>query len=221
MFGQIAKSYDRTNSILSGGIHLLWKRQFVSRVNHYRPKGPVLDCATGSGDLAFLFAKSSKEAVIGTDFCMPMLSCAAERRKTSSAAEFGQADAMQLPFTDSSFSALTISFGIRNVADRSKAFSEFARVLKSGGTLGILEFGQPPNPLLAGLYNSYSEHVLPVIGGILSGKRDAYSYLNSSAAAFPCGDAFSEEILSTGQFELLEQSALTAGIAWRYIFRRR
>ena len=118
--------------------------------------------------------------------------------------QFSEADVMNLPFTDKKFDVCSISFGIRNVADPVKALSEMARVTKSGGTVMVLEFGQVDIPGFAGLYNFYSEKVLPVIGGWVTGQKEAYQYLQKSSAAFPCKAEFLGLMDQTKVFEKTE-----------------
>jgi demethylmenaquinone methyltransferase/2-methoxy-6-polyprenyl-1,4-benzoquinol methylase len=130
--------------------------------------------------------------------------------------EFSQADVLNLPFADRAFDIASISFGIRNVSNPSKALSELARVVKPGGHVMVLEFGQPKHSLIASAYNLYSEKVLPTIGGILTGQKSAYTYLQSSSAKFPCRENFVSLMRSTGRFQSVEYRPVTFGIAYIY-----
>src|SRR5690606_29043528 len=151
------------NSILSMGIHHLWRKKMVA-ISGAKPGMKVLDCATGTGDLAIEFKKAvgPEGQVIGTDFCQEMLIPAPAKAKAQNLdIQFEQADVMNLPYQDGQFDIVSISFGIRNVADPVKALQEMARVTKPGGCVMILEFGQADMPVFAPLFNFYSSKVLP------------------------------------------------------------
>jgi demethylmenaquinone methyltransferase/2-methoxy-6-polyprenyl-1,4-benzoquinol methylase len=218
MFSEIAGSYDTANSVLSLGIHHLWKQKLVN-LTPLKKGDKVLDCATGTGDLALLFKKKvgSEGTVIGTDFCQEMLDEGPDKAsKAQLDIEFKLADVTQLPFEDNQFSATSISFGIRNVEDRLKAYKEMARVTQSGGHVMVLEFGQIQTPGIKQAYNFYSQRVLPMVGGWVSGKKEAYQYLNDSSQVFPCGDDFKNEVLSTGLYKDVELTPLSFGVAYIY-----
>lgn len=217
MFGEIAQGYDLANTVLSAGIHHRWRKKIVSW-SGARNGSRVLDCATGTGDLAIEFKKSAGLGdVIGTDFCAEMLVPApAKARKAGLKISFQQADVTQLPFADSSFDISSISFGIRNVQDPVKGLSELARVVKPGGSVMILEFGQPRLPVIRQAYEFYSRHVLPMIGGWVTGRKQAYRYLQDSSSNFPCGKDFVAMMESTGRFTFCEYRTLTFGIAYMY-----
>jgi len=167
MFSRVAANYDKANSILSVGIHHLWRTKLV-KLSGAQPGQKVLDCATGTGDLAIAFKKKvgASGSVIGTDFCAEMLASApAKAQAQGLSIQFEQADVTQLQYADHSFDICSISFGIRNVNDPVKALQEMARVTQPGGVVMVLEFGQMNLPLIGSLYNFYSEKVLPQIGG--------------------------------------------------------
>lgn len=208
MFASIATRYDRANTVLSGGIHHLWRRRTVRR-SGVRPGEKVLDCATGTGDLAIAFQQAGA-TVIGTDFVEEMLAIA---RQKAPGIEFKRADAMALPFPDKTFDVASISFGIRNVADPEKAIREMARVARR---VVVLEFGQPRG-WFAPLYRSYRQHILPRIGGAVTGDRSAYEYLESSSARFPSGHDFVALMRRSANFTTIEFERLTFGIAYLYI----
>lgn len=219
MFASVAKNYDRANSVLSMGIHHLWRSRLV-KLSGVRSGQKVLDCATGTGDLALAFKKvvGSKGEVIGTDFCQEMLDQApAKAQREQLSIQFQWADVMDLPFPNERFDFSTISFGIRNVADPLKGLSELARVVKPGGKVLILEFGQVQMPLIGGLYNWYSQKILPKIGGLVTGQPQAYEYLQSSSAHFPCREEFCELMQKTGAFKEVSFHSLSLGIAYIYI----
>ena len=212
MFASIAARYDRANNILSAGLHHRWRRRAVKR-SRVRPGESVLDCATGTGDLAIAFRRAGAQ-VVGTDFVEAMLEIA--RRKAPDI-EFRVADVLSLPFPDASFDITSIAFGIRNVSDASRGIREMARVVRPGGRVVILEFGQPRNRFIRALYDLYRKYILPLLGGAITGKRKAYEYLESSAARFPSGEAFVAVMRKSANFASIAYEPLTFGIAWLYI----
>jgi len=213
MFGSIAPKYDLTNSILSFGTHHFWKRALIKKVPIV-PIDSALDLCSGTGDLLPLL-KMRCARVVGADFCQPMLDVA-EKRFNSDQKQFElvQADAMNLPFADESFDLITVSFGVRNFKDLSKGLSEINRVLKTGGTLLILEFGQPKG-LFGPIFRIYSDYIMPVIGGLITGNRSAYTYLPQTSRNFPCGSEF-ETHLSNRGFSNISFKPLTFGVSYIY-----
>ena len=211
MFASIASRYDRTNTILSAGIHHLWRRKTV-RWSGAKRGDRVLDCATGTGDLAIAFHKVTG-SVTGTDFVPEMIQLA---RKKSSDVYFEVADVTDLPYEDATFDIASISFGIRNVADPRKGLAEMARVVKKGGRLMVLEFGQPQRRAFGAPYRFYTRHILPRLGGAITGDRAAYEYLQKSAGRFPCGDDFVALMRDAADFASIEYVPLTMGIAYLY-----
>ena len=222
MFSQVAHRYDLANTILSGGIHHLWRREVV-RWSEAKEGAKVLDCATGTGDLAITFAKKVGERgeVVGTDFCQEMLDTAPAKAKEAGAQiRFTIADVMQLPFPDNYFDVVSISFGIRNVASPQQALREMARVTKPGGHVMVLEFGQVENPVIRGLYEFYSEKVLPKIGGLITGQPQAYNYLQESSRAFPCRETFVDLMTNTTLLTDCRYRSLSFGVAYIYKGRK-
>lgn len=218
MFSKVAANYDKGNNVLSMGIHHLWRKKLV-KMSGAGPGMSVLDCATGTGDLAIEFKKAvgAEGSVIGTDFCAEMLIPAPAKAMAKGLdIRFEQADVTQLNYADNSFDITSISFGIRNVGDPLKGLKEMARVTKSGGSVMVLEFGQVQLPVFGPLYNFYSEKVLPKIGGWVTGEGEAYEYLQKSSAAFPCRENFLKLMRESGNFSSLEYTALTGGIAYIY-----
>ncbi len=219
MFAEIAPSYDRANDVLSAGIHHLWRKKLV-RLSGGGPKSKVLDCATGTGDLAIQFKKTlgPESQVTGTDFCAEMLIPAPEKAQKAGFGDikFSVADVTQLPFEDQQFDIASISFGIRNVNNPKKALEELARVTKPGGKVLVLEFGQIAIPGVREVYNFYSNHILPVVGGWVTGKQEAYEYLQKSSAQFPCRNDFISLMESTGKYHSCKFHSLSAGIAYIY-----
>jgi demethylmenaquinone methyltransferase / 2-methoxy-6-polyprenyl-1,4-benzoquinol methylase len=215
MFASIAARYDRANTILSAGVHHRWRRRAVSRAN--AKKGDeVLDCATGTGDLAIAFRRAvgATGRVVGTDFSPEMLELA--RAKAPDIA-FGPADVMALPYADSTFDIVSIAFGIRNVAEPRRAIAEMGRVARPGGRVVVLEFGQPRSRAFAALYNFYRRRILPHVGAAITGQRSAYDYLETSAARFPSGDDFVNLMRDSAPFVEVMSEPLTLGIAWLYV----
>jgi demethylmenaquinone methyltransferase / 2-methoxy-6-polyprenyl-1,4-benzoquinol methylase len=223
MFGRIAHRYDLANRVLSGGIDIYWRFCLVGAVRDFRPKD-VLDLATGSGDVAFALGRglSADVRVLGMDFCAPMIE-EAEAKKIAQPAlypnvEFMQGDALAMPLADASFDAVTIAFGIRNMADRARCLSEMRRVLRPRGRLFVLEFSKP-RPWFRPLYGLYLRLVVPLVAGALTGDRGAYEYLRGSIAAFPDRDALSGEIRAAG-FADVSSAGMTAGIVALHTARK-
>jgi demethylmenaquinone methyltransferase / 2-methoxy-6-polyprenyl-1,4-benzoquinol methylase len=211
MFGRIAPRYDLLNHLLSMNIDRYWRSRTVSSVAGIlaRPGAQVLDVCCGTGDLTMALEASPGSAhVFGSDFCHPMLQMA--NGKSASGRLF-EADALQLPVAGGSFDLVTIAFGFRNLTNYRGGLMELRRILKPGGTLAILEFSTPPNRLLAGLYGFYSRNILPVIGGMISGSRDAYTYLPESVRKFPGADGLAEQMRDAG-FVNVRFERMTAGI---------
>ncbi|HTO98188.1 MAG TPA: bifunctional demethylmenaquinone methyltransferase/2-methoxy-6-polyprenyl-1,4-benzoquinol methylase UbiE [Myxococcales bacterium] len=217
MFASIAPRYDAANEILSLGIHRSWRRSAV-RISGARGGQRVLDCATGTGDLALEFKRAVGPSgeVVGTDFCAAMVKPApAKAARSGLRAGFAVADALQLPAADGAFDVASIAFGIRNVDDPVRCLREMARVVRPGGCVIVLEFGQPKGPFGA-LFRAYSRGVMPVVGGLLTGNRAAYEYLPRTAAAFPAGTRFLELMHKASVFTAFEAHPLTFGTAFVY-----
>lgn len=220
MFAQIAPRYDAANDVLSLGMHRFWRTQAVKR-SQARPGEKVLDCATGTGDLAIAFKRAVGTAgqVRGTDFCADMLKFAPDKAAGEGMEiTFEVADAMALPYPAASFDITSIAFGIRNVDDPKTSLKELARVLRPGGRAVILEFGQPTG-LYGALFRFYSRFVMPWVGGMLTGNRAAYEYLPQTSAAFPSGQRFVSMMEETKAFRAIEAYPLLFGTAWIYVGR--
>ena len=218
MFADIADDYDRINSILSFGVHHLWRAKAV-RMSGAGTGDNVLDCATGTGDLAIEFKKKVGESgtVVGTDFCREMIEHApAKAQSHQLEVDFEVADAMNLPYEDGRFDISSIAFGIRNVDEPVTALREMARVVRPGGRVVVLEFGQPKG-VLKYPYELYSQYIMPAVGGWLSGNREAYTYLPKTSARFPAGDQFLELMDRAGSFSDRKSKRLTGGIAYIYV----
>jgi len=213
MFSKIAPRYDLLNTVLSFGIHHLWQKRAFALLPETE-EWSVLDLCTGTGALIEPLTRRFKR-VIGADFALPMLQ-AGKAKGVSPKAILCQADALNLPFESGVFDLVTVAYGVRNFEDLQSGLAEIHRVLRPGGSLLILEFGQPTNWLWRWVYGFYSRCVLPVLGGAISGEKQAYSYLQKTASQFPCGPAF-EEILSQAGIKPLQTKALNVGIAFAYL----
>lgn len=218
MFSKVAANYDKGNTVLSMGVHHLWRKKLV-KYSGAKFGDKILDCATGTGDLAIEFKQKVGVvgSVTGTDFCAEMLIPAPQKAKDKGLEiAFEQADVTALQYPDNQFDITSISFGIRNVSDPVKALKEMARVTKSGGKVMVLEFGQVNVPVIGTLYNYYSQNILPKIGGLVTGQKDAYEYLQKSSAAFPCREEFVDLMKESNSFSNMEYISLTGGIAYIY-----
>jgi demethylmenaquinone methyltransferase/2-methoxy-6-polyprenyl-1,4-benzoquinol methylase len=207
MFGRIASRYDLTNSVLSGGLHLSWRYRLVRSVP---TTATVLDVCTGTGGVLAHLQQRCRLAV-GVDFCAPML----EVGVRNGTPNLIQGDALRLPFADGQFDAVTVAFGVRNLENLSQGLRELFRVLKPGGAVHVLEFGQPTLPLWGSLFHFYSAHVMPRIGGLLTGDRAAYTYLPETSRSFPCRVEFCR-LLEAAEFKNTRFETLAGGIAYLY-----
>ena len=218
MFAEISGSYDRANSVLSLGVHHRWRARTV-QLSGADAGDRVLDCASGTGDLALEFKRrvGSTGRVVGTDFCADMLAYAPEKaRRAGLELEWEVQDAMHLTYPDDSFDIASIAFGIRNVDDPVQALRSMARVVRPGGRILVLEFGRPLW-WMKPFFTFYSRVIIPLLGGLISGKRDAYEYLTRTSAAFPTGDEFLALMDATGMYADRRTVPLTGGIAYLYI----
>jgi len=214
MFGRVAARYDLLNHLLSFNLDKRWRARTVQRVSDVLalPGAKVLDLCCGTGDvLLSLEARGSGAAMFGSDFCHPMLIEA--RRKIAAhklRSPLFEADALALPLAADSLDLITVAFGFRNLTNYRHGLEELARVLKPGGVLAILEFSQPTNRAFAGLYGFFSTRVLPFVGGVVSGSRDAYSYLPESIKKFPGAEGLAAQMQAAG-FGNVEFERLTFG----------
>ncbi len=193
MFGKIARRYDLANHILSMGLDFGWRKR-IGRILAKQQPRMILDLATGSGDLALTLARFCPNAeIVAADFCLPML----VQAQLKNVSNLMAADGMRLPFSDGTFNALTVAFGLRNMRSYERAVGEFLRVLVPGGTLLILDFSKPES-LLRIPYRWYLRCVLPRIAEVLTGEKCAYDYLGESIEAFPSGTAMLRLIESAG-----------------------
>ncbi len=217
MFAQIAPRYDLTNDALSFGVHRAWRRRAVEFAE-VKPGMRVLDCATGTGDLALAFKRATGTGeVVGTDFCAEMIAPAPQKAaRAGLEVRFEVADVLHLPYPDRRFDRASIAFGIRNVDDPVGCLKELARVTKPGGRVVVLEFGQPSG-LYGALYRFHSRFVMPLLGQLLTGNRQAYEYLPRTAAQFPAGEKFVGLMREAGCFTATKAVPLWFGTAWVYL----
>lgn len=206
MFNAVAKHYDLVNFLASLGQEKFWRRH-VARAVVTRPGMRILDVAAGTGASSIKFVKAGAE-VVAADFSEGMI---AEGRRRHPEIDFQQADAMNLQFEANSFDAVTISFGLRNVADPDKALAEFYRVVRPGGHVVICEFSRPTWAPFRALYQFFLARILPPIAKLASSDAVAYDYLTESILAWPAQREFAAHLKQAG-FERLQLKNLTGGI---------
>lgn len=212
VFASVASKYDVMNDLMSGGTHRLWKRRFVSMIAPCADK-TYLDVAGGTGDIARRLVRSGAGKVT---VCDPSAEMMEQGRAKSidggfTGIQWLQGRAEALPIEDSSIDTITISFGLRNVAEIDTALCEFKRVLKTGGRLWILEFTPVETPIIKQFYDLYSFKVLPRLGGLIARDRDSYQYLAESIRAFPDKETLAERMRDAG-FSNVTYSTMNAGI---------
>ena len=221
MFNAIAGRYDLLNHLLSGGVDFYWRRRALAAV---RRRGParVLDLATGTGDFARAAGRLDPGRVVGVDVAVDMVRIARAklgRAGGSRAPDLMVGDAEMLPFRDRSFDLVTVAFGARNFGSVGAGLAEAERVLRSEGEVIVLEFTEPTLPVFRQLYGFYFNRVLPIVGGLISGNREAYSYLPRSVGSFPQGGEFLELMEAAG-FTDTRATPLTLGICAVYQGRK-
>ncbi|HSD72306.1 MAG TPA: bifunctional demethylmenaquinone methyltransferase/2-methoxy-6-polyprenyl-1,4-benzoquinol methylase UbiE [Thermoanaerobaculia bacterium] len=187
MFSRLAERYDLVNDVMSFGMHRHWKRETVRLALNGRKERPrMLDLCCGTGDMTFRAGEMKAGRVVGADFTIPMLAVARRRANSAGARpDFVAADALSLPFRDASFDAITVGYGLRNIADPRLALAEMRRVLAPGGRAVILDFGKPDNPVAAVLYNGYLRTMMPAVGWIFHRDPQTYSYIPDSLERYP------------------------------------
>lgn len=213
MFSRIAPRYDLLNHLLSAQMDRVWRARTAGELKSIleRSGALVLDMCCGTGDLAFSLARGAKAQIVGVDFSHTMLVRAREKAGQANGnapVPFLEADALRLPFADDTFDLVTSAFGFRNLANYEAGLLEIRRVLKSQGTIAILEFTEPAPGLIGDAYRFYCQKVLPKIGGLISGDPDAYAYLPKSVTRFFRPEEFSELMKKTG-FEQVRYHLMT------------
>ena len=215
MFSRLAWRYDLINDLMSLGMHRRWKRETVELALAGGGKKRVLDLCCGSGDLCFLAERRGAGSVIGADFTLPMLAVARRRAAAGTRrSRFVQADALALPFADGSFDVVTISYGLRNIADIARALGEMRRVLAPGGRAVVLDFGKPDNAAAGALYRGLLHTMMPVIGWLFHGDAQTYLYIPESLERYPAQRGVEELMLAAGFTDVRHENRLlgTMGI---------
>ena len=221
MFGAIAGRYDLLNHLLSLNIDRSW-RTFTTRTVAPRAGVPILDCCTGTADLALAYDRAGcgQSPVVGTDFCREMLVLGHGKVATAGASTrvvLVEGDTQRLPLPSNMFGIVSVAFGLRNVSDTLRGIDEMIRVARPGGKIAILEFSRPRGRILGPIYLAFFRHLLPKVGQALAPNQDdAYDYLPRSVLEFPDGQAMINLLASRGLTEL-EQHTLTFGICTLYV----
>ena len=213
MFDRVASRYDALNSVMTAGLHHRWRERAAERTG-LQPGDSALDICCGTGDLALELAKlvAPEGHVVGCDFSEPMLDLAREKAAARGAAavRFEWADALALPYDGERFDAVTVGFGVRNLADLDRGLREMARVLKPGGRAVILEITQPERPPLSLFFSLWFDRIVPLLGA-LSSNPEAYSYLPESVRSFPSPRGLAAKMDDAG-FKAIRYTVLAGGI---------
>jgi len=213
MFDRIAAVYDLMNTAMTVGLHHRWRKRTADRLE-LGPGDSALDVCCGTGDLALELARrvGPEGRVVGCDFSERMLELARDKAgdATSAPVTFEWADALELPYEDASFDAVTVGFGVRNLADLDLGLAELARVLRPGGRLGILEITQPHRPPLSTFFSIWFDRLVPRLG-TLAGDREAYTYLPESVKRFPPPQGLAARLDAAG-LEQIRWTVLAGGI---------
>jgi demethylmenaquinone methyltransferase/2-methoxy-6-polyprenyl-1,4-benzoquinol methylase len=217
MFNDIAGNYDFLNHFLSAGIDIQWRKKVRKLLSGQNPK-QILDVATGTGDLAIELAKLHPDKIIGVDIAAEMLEVGKKKlskKKLDNLISLELGDSESLTFADNTFDAVTVAFGVRNYENLQKGLKEMCRVMKSGGTVAILEFSKPKKFPFKQIYGSYFKYILPGFGRVISKHNEAYTYLPDSVQEFSEDKAFLMEMEKAG-YKNTKQKRLTFGIATLY-----
>ncbi len=213
MFDRVAGQYDVLNSVMTAGLHHRWRERAATRAE-LRPGDAALDVCCGTGDLALELASrvTPGGSVVGCDFSEPMLDLAREKTAERSIAgvRFEWADALELPYDGERFDAVTVGFGVRNLADLGRGLREMTRVLKPGGRMVILEITQPSRPPLSTFFSLWFDRAVPLLGRFAA-DPEAYSYLPQSVRSFPNPRGLAERMDAAGLTDI-RYTVLAGGI---------
>ncbi len=227
MFDRIVPRYDLMNRLMTGGRDVAWRklavREALRNVDPGNGNADVLDIATGTGDLAMALREAGAGRVTGLDFSAAMLVEARRKDRESASSKpivWVEGDAMALPFAENAFDAVTVGFGLRNMPSYPGALAEVVRVLRPGGTFVCLETTPFTVPILREAFTWYFARIVPLIGGLLSGDRDAYAYLPASSARFPDAETLGQMMLAAG-FTGVRYLRLGAGTVALHVARKR
>lgn len=220
MFDAVAPTYDSLNHIMSLGVDKSWRRKAVREIVSEGVR-EVLDVACGTGDSAIAIAKALPKngKVTGIDISdgmMALVADKAEKKGVAGKITLRKEDGEAMSFADGTFDCVTCSFGIRNFEHKEKGLAEFRRVLRKGGKVVILELSVPQNRVLRWFYDIYFLHILPRIGGVISGEKAAYRYLPASVHNFPAPEAFCK-MLSEAGFSSVRYRTLSLGLCRLYV----
>lgn len=215
VFSSVASKYDIMNDVMSGGMHRLWKKEFISQIPDF--SGKLLDMASGTGDIALQFHKNALEQghspnIVACDASAEMLQEGKDRAINNGIVDIKYiiSEAEKLPFENESFDYYTVAFGIRNFTDITASLEEAYRVLKKGGKFLCLEFSHIENAFLEDIYDFYSMNIIPFMGKVIAGDRDSYKYLVESIRKFPNQNSFKKMIEDAG-FKKVDYNNLTFG----------
>jgi demethylmenaquinone methyltransferase/2-methoxy-6-polyprenyl-1,4-benzoquinol methylase len=212
MFARISGRYDVMNRLMTGGRDIAWRREVV-RLAQLNPDARLLDVATGTGDILIEAVRQQPNVLaIGSDFTFEMM-LAGQAKEGAQAIRWNAADALRLPFPDDTFDGVTSGFGVRNFIDREQAFREQRRVVKPGGRVICLEISKPPKNLLRPFFLFFFNKIVPFVGGLISGQRDAYTYLPQSVNEFLTPDELKSIMERAGLREVKYKRLMMSTVA--------
>jgi demethylmenaquinone methyltransferase / 2-methoxy-6-polyprenyl-1,4-benzoquinol methylase len=209
IFDSISRRYDLSNLILSMGLEKRWRHEFLKSIRPEHKK--ILDACCGTGTSTYQLWKAGSREVSGMDFSGKMIEVAREKYSRIKGICFYTGDVTATEFADGSFDCVTTAFGIRNILERKKALTEFCRIIRPGGSIVILEFNHIDSGLFGSLSGMYIRRIMPLMGGILTGRRQAYDYLAKSIRQFPRPGEFMDLMKASGWKEL-DHRPLSGGI---------